>query len=299
MPYPMENLMLIIRPLPTNRRCLDWIRMMLCALLFCAPLGWCYEGDIHQRMTFAAARQFNTCAPELGLELLTPLQVRYMAKTGVKEADSRGVRMFRWGFYERERQASKRLLGVVQTRLHERFDRFVKEASETEDLLAYYSVTGEIMTRVQDMSVPVFVVPIYYSRFWRFSLRDRLSTYPIDVEMLSRMLSVRGCAMLRDDEALPGELLVELADKTIAAIRSPISGFPATWESFWQFGSAGKFGRYGPAGNRFGEKTQFSCDVQECVLVEDDPLYREFATARHLDALDASLRLMRWAQQNR
>lgn len=285
--------------LAPNKRRVFQVRVMLCALLVLTPVGWTYEGDIHQRMTFAAARQFNTCAPELGLESLTPLQVRYIAKSGVKEADSRRLRMFRWGFYERDSQASKHFLGLVQTRLHRRFERLVQEVAETEDLLAYYSVAGEIMTRVQDMSVPVFVVPIYYSRFWRFSLRDRLSSYPIDVEMLSRMLAQRGCAGFKDDQALPSEILVELADKTITAIRSPIAGFPTTWESFWQFGSVGKFGRYGPAGNRFGEKTQFSCDEQACILVEDDPLYREFATGRHLDALHASLRLMRWAQQNR
>ena len=271
-----------------------------CALLLLtAPPALSYESDIHQRMTFLAARQFNDCAPALGLELLTPLQVRYIAKSGVKEADSRTLRMFRWGFYEREHQASKRLLGLVQTRMHERFQGLLEETAQAENLLGFYSITGQIMTRVQDMSVPVYVVPIYYSRFWRLSLRDHLSAYPIDVELLSVRLAERGCGHLETDEAAPEELLIELAEQTALAIRSPIPGMPATWESFWRFGPVGKFGRYGTAGNRFGERTQFSCNEQECVLLEDDPLYREFAVQRHLDALGASLRLMRWAQQNR
>ena len=268
-------------------------------LLLLAPVLCAYKSDTHQRMTFLAARQFNDCAPELGLDPLTPLQVRYIAKSGVKEADSRALRTFRWGFYERENQASKRLLGLIQTRMHERFQNLAERTAQAEDLLEYYSIVGQIMTRAQDMSVPVYVVPIYFSRFWRFSLRDRLSAYPIDVELLSGRLAGRSCERFKADAAVPGEALIELAERTIAAIGSPIVGMPASWESFWRFGSSGKFGRYGPAGNRFGERTEFECQEQACVLLEDDPLYREFAAQRHLDALDASVRLMRWAQQNR
>ena len=231
--------------------------------------------------------------------MLTPLQVRYIARSAVKESDSRVVRAFRWGFYERESQGRKRLLGLVQTRLHERFEKLEADSSEAENLLEYYSVVGQIMAHIQDMSVPVYVVPIYFGRFWRLSLRDRLSVYPIDVELLTARLEERTCEELLSEEATPDQLLIELAELTISAIRQPIVGQePATWESFWEFDREGRFGKYGPAGNRFGERTDFSCGDQTCLFLEDDPLYREFALERHLDALHFSLRLMRWAQRN-
>lgn len=272
----------------------------LLLLLGLAGTAWSYEGEIHQKMTFAAARQFNLCAPGAELTGLTPLQVRYIARSAVRESDSRLVRAFRWGFYEREEQARKHLLGLVQTRLHDRFGKLQAATGEAEDLLEYYSVVGQIMAHVQDMSVPVYVVPIYFSRFWRLSMRDRLSVYPIDVELLTARLGERSCEELFSEEATPEELLVELAELTISAIRQPIVGQgPATWESFWEFDREGRFGKYGPAGNRFGERTDFSCGDQTCLFLQDDPLYREFALDRHFDALQYSLRLMRWAQQDR
>ena len=272
---------------------------LLFGLLFLASTAWSYQGEIHQKMTFAAARQFNLCAPGAELPPLTPLQVRYIARSAVKESDSRMMRAFRWGFYEREGHNTKRLLGLVQTRLHERFEKLEVASSEADNLLEYYSVVGQIMAHIQDMSVPVYVVPIYFSRFWRLSMRDRLSVYPIDVELLTAKLGERNCEQLLGEQATPAQLLSELAEMTIVAIRQPILGQePATWESFWEFDDAGKFGKYGPAGNRFGERTDFSCGDQTCLFLEDDPLYREFALERHLDALQFSLRLMRWAQQN-
>ncbi len=268
-------------------------------LLFFTGTAWSYQGEIHQKMTFAAARQFNLCAPSVELPTLTPLQVRYIARSAVKESNSRMVRAFRWGFYEREDQARKRLVGLVQTRLHERFEKLEAAVGEAEDLVGYYSATGQIMAHVQDMSVPTFVVPIYYNRFWRLSVRDRFSVYPIDVELLTAKLGERSCEELLGEEAVPAQLLSELAEMTITAIRQPILGQePATWESFWRFGKEGKFGKYGPARNRFGQRTDFACGEQTCLFLKDDPLYRDFALQRHLDALHFSLRLMRWAQQH-
>lgn len=248
-------------------------------------------------MTFVAARQFNLCAADAGLPALTPLQVRYIARSSVKEAGSRLVRTFRWGYYEREAQETRRLLWLVQTRLHARYEQLTENARSAGDLLEYYSAIGQIMTHLQDMSVPVYVVPIYFSRFWRLSMRDRLSVYPIDSEVLSARLERFPCDALMGDIEAPSALLSGLADETIAAIGQPIPGQePATWESFWRFGRDGGFGRYGPAGNRFGERTEFDCGDQTCVFLADDPLYRDFALDRHLDALRASLRLMQWAQ---
>ena len=273
------------------------MRISLLGLLCCAQVAWCYEGETHQRLTFVAARQFNLCTAEVGLPALTPLQVRYIARSSVKEAESRLVRTFRWGYYEREAKDTKRLLWLVQTRLHDRFGDLTTSALEASELLDYYSVIGQLMTHLQDMSVPVYVVPIYFSRFWRLSMRDKLSVYAIDVEVLTASLEKEPCQALLGDLEAPSALLSSLAEDTIAAIQLPIPGQePATWEAFWRFGREGGFGRYGVAGNRFGERTEFECGEQTCVFLADDPLYRQFAMDRHLDALRKSLQLMRWAQ---
>ena len=57
--------------------------------------------------------------------------------------------------------------------------------------------------------------------------------------------------------------------------------------AFWRPDpDADGFGDYGPAGNSFGRRTEFRCAGGErCVLLKDDPLYAEFALARHADAV--------------
>ena len=89
------------------------------------------------------------------------------------------------------------------------------------------------------------------------------------------------------------DLLRTAADDTLAAVQAPIDGMPVTWEVFWELPKkSGNFGEYGPAGNRFGEQAEFRCsgDKRErCVLLENDPLYKEFALARHLTAVRATM----------
>ena len=50
---------------------------------------------------------------------------------------------------------------------------------------------------------------------------------------------------------------------------------------------------FGPAGNSFGQKTQFRCGGgQRCVLLKADPLYADFAHERHLAAVRGTLRAL-------
>jgi len=54
------------------------------------PAGplWAYEGDVHQQLTFIAARQYNRCAEDTHLARLTSLQVRYVALANANQAES-------------------------------------------------------------------------------------------------------------------------------------------------------------------------------------------------------------------
>ncbi len=99
----------------------------LSAALFCLaawlPLAaFAYEGEQHQQLTFLAAKQFNQCVADTDIPRLTPLQVRYMARSNVRQADRNPlVRMFNWLYYDRGGQRDRSLLWLVDTRFHEHF----------------------------------------------------------------------------------------------------------------------------------------------------------------------------------
>ena len=64
-----------------------------------------------------------------------------------------------------------------------------------------------------------------------------------------------------------------------------------------------EFGAYGPAGNNFGVRTEFTCgEAEQCLLLKDDPLYQEFAHGQHLTAVRATIQamfLMQYQEQAR
>jgi hypothetical protein len=104
------------------------------------------------------------------------------------------------------------------------------------------------------------------------------------------------CSYLSDLPRSYRAVLHAVAADTVEAVRSPIGGLPTTWEAFWQPGDRpGDFGDYGPAGNSFGRAVEFPCrdgSDELCVLLEDDPLYAEFALARQLAAIRGTARAM-------
>ena len=94
-------------------------------------------------------------------------------------------------------------------------------------------------------------------------------------------------------------VLVATAENTLGALKEKIPGMPVTWQAFWQLETAGKFGRYGIAGNNFGRSVDFFCNESKdhhCVLLRNDPLYKVFAAERHSEAVQATMRAM-WLTQ--
>ena len=85
-----------------------------------------YEGPFHQKLTFIAAKQFNRCVADTAIPSVTPLQVRYVAKSNIRQAETNlFVRMFNWSYYDRGAQAERRLLWLVDTRFHKHFNDVV------------------------------------------------------------------------------------------------------------------------------------------------------------------------------
>ena len=265
---------------------------LLPAILFCGSVA-AYEGRAHQQLTFIAAMQFNRCVSDLDVPRLTALQVRYVAR-----AEWRFSRkVARWPYYDGRDTGRNRLLWFIQTRLHEHFDAAVAKLAVADDLSSKYANLGVIVNLIQDMTSPAHVVPVFTTRWWRFSFADRYNTYDIDERAVEEAIGDY-CMPLEGVDETFAEVLHGTAENTRAAVRAPMLGMPATWEAMWEFGEPGEFGEYGVAGNNFGRPTRFDCGQDErCVLLTDDPLYAAFALERHLVAVRATMAAMLLAQR--
>lgn len=275
----------------------------LSLLLFWSGLASGYEPAVHQKLTFHAAKLFNSCAEQAGSRAFTPLQVRYIANANVALADSNFlVRMFRWSYYDRDAQHERSALWLINTRMHGHFNRLVEAFDAADEPEDRYRFLGGIAGYLQLMTSPARVVPVYTVRFWRWSFSDRFDNYRMDDEALEQALD-DDCGFLQDPPENFQQLLVETADATLQAVRSPIGGLPATWESFWEISDdPNDFGQYGPAGNSFGRKASFPCndpedggvaaDAGRCVLLKRDPIYAAFALERHAAAIRSTARAM-------
>ena len=260
-----------------------------------------YSGEAHQQLMFIAGRQYNECVKNTPEWRLSALQVRYAAKAAVSQADASFLRrMFRWGFYEREQQSPKSTLWVVETRMHEHFNELTEQMASAETDAEQFSLAGRIAAYVQDVSSPVRVVPIYTARFWRFNTNDRFDNFDLHDAQIEAAMAATCDQLLNAGETGYSDILKATAEKSLRAIVEPIPGMPATWQSFWRLASdPAEFGEYGPAGNRFGTSTSFRCGDERCVLLNDDPLYREFASARHADAVLGTMRVLHSLQVRR
>ena len=275
--------------------------MLVAMLIVKAPAALGYDGDVHQQLIFLAARQYNECVKDSPELRLSALQVRYAAKAAVKQAEAGLLRrMFRWGFYEREEQSPKSMLWVVETRMHEHFNQLESQLAKASSDADKFSVAGRIATYVQDVTSPVRVVPIYTAKFWRLTTNDRFNKYPLDDRALSQNMDDVCGALFEGSTANFADILKETADKSLRAVVEPIPGMPTTWQAFWRLSrNPGDFGDYGRAGNRFGSSTSFKCGKERCVLLKDDPLYGEFAAARHADAVIGTMKVLHQLQLQR
>lgn len=275
------------------------IVLALIAGLPCA--GYAYPGPVHQELTFLAAKQLNRCLEGSGVPSLGPLEVRYVVKRDVSEAE-RSVfrRMLQWRYYDR-RQKERGFLGLVETRLHEHYNKTARALRRADSLRDRYTNLGVLVHYLQEVTVPAHVIPIFNPRLWRLFEGDTMDKYPLDKTAVEARLGGLCEALFADRAKDFKQLLVETAEHTRAAARGPIPGLPADWTAFWRDDAdPSDFGEYGPAGNRFGRATGFRCGEsrrERCHLVDDDPIYRDFATARHVDAVLATMRAMLMAQK--
>jgi hypothetical protein len=257
-----------------------------------------YDPELHQQFTFIAAKQFNRCLEGSTLPRLTPLQVRYIAKSDVAQAQGSWYGQFRWGYYDRSAQGQKKLLWLIDTRLHDRFHQLESDLSSAQEMSDRYSDLGYVVNYLQNMTSPAHVVPVYFTRWWRFSLSDRFDAYSIDEAAVERSLNTDCAALLQLPDLPVGEVLRDTASATLRAVQRRIDSLPVTWQAFWKLADdPEQFGEYGRAGNNFGRRVEFKCGDTKCVLLDKDPLYDAFALERHVDAVNATMRAMLWLQR--
>ncbi len=267
---------------------------LLLALL--AGSAWAYASETRQQLTFLAAKQFNECVTGTEVPRLTALQVRNLVRGNLSEGD-RGIarRTVNWQFYDRSNQSTPRVLWAIDTRLHARFDElaYAVLADGVGEDLPRFERLGEVVHYLQSVTVPANTVPIFHPRLWRWNSADAFTEYPLDREALASRLGQVCVELLAtpDTEGL-STLLDSTAAVTIANIRAPIADMNASWQVFWREGEAGEFGSYGPAGNRFGRESEFPCRSERCRLLENDPIYADFALRQHRLAVVSSMRAM-------
>ena len=270
-----------------------------CAGLFTSGLQ-AYNPENHQELTFIAAKELNRCLAPTLTPRLTALQVRHAARSNYNLADSNVfARLFRWNYYNRLDATDRSLWFFVDTRLHKHFNLLDERLSGSiAGESRRYDTLGRVLSYLQDVTTPSRAVPVFTNRFWRFSFSDRFDHFPIDSDAVTEGLQ-RSCDYVLNHGADMRALLQETADETVVAVQAPIFGLPSTWEAFWQLAEqADDFGEFGPAGNNFGRGVEFACGEDEaCVLLENDPLYRNFARERHIAAVMVTMRALYIAQQ--
>ena len=264
-----------------------------------------YEAKLHQKLTFLAAKQFNECMNHYGLArtsatesraglTLSALDTRYLVKANMAQADTNlFTRMFRWNYYNRHDQSNRSFLGVIDTRFHNRFDDLVQRLDGSRSRRHELQTLGRIVSYLQDVTSPARVVPVYTGRWWRFSTSDRFDRFKIDEERVAAAVA-QSCSYVVAPPSDYAAVLADAAADTLTAVQAPIFGFPTTWEAYWKLSEEPEeFGEYGVAGNQFGQRTQFRCSENErCLLLDDDPLYQDFATARHVAAVLATMQAL-------
>ena len=296
------------------KKCMPWRSVLLIAALLASSPTQAYQPELHQQLTFLSAKQVSRCLPywqeadaSMAINPLSTLDMRYVVRANAARAKGSFFgRMFRWNYLDISQNDSDAVWGMFDTRFNSRFhdltDQLVVESQQRQRLDAL----GSLLSHIQDVSTPSRVVPVYTGRWWSFSLQDRFDRYPVDVQRLeaagqslcqSVLVQVQDIAGADVGEAL-SQLLFYSARQTIIAVRSEINGMPAEWTAFWQpasnDGSGNAFGEYGVAGNNFGDRVEFRCgdtgqDALRCILLKDDPLYQDFAFARHLSAVEATM----------
>lgn len=263
--------------------------------------GYAYLPVIHETLTRIAGERFNECAVRKGHEPLKCESIGNIVK-GVRYEDDQFIlkRLLTWHFYDRSPKKRESII-CKRTRLHARFDELSKRVNRSAPSKEAYSELGKLIHYLQDVTVPAHAIPIFHPTpilKWPFTKNDSFDEFAVQ-KSDSTDIANEEC-----DNLLEGgigksynELLSATAQSTLNSISEPIGDTSETWSVFWQLSEPGSFGCYGPEGNNFGKAIPLDCEGEACNLEEGDPIYVEYAKARHLEAIDVTIRAILNYQQ--
>jgi hypothetical protein len=119
-----------------------------------------------------------------------------------------------------------------------------EEAASHGDLARAFNRVGHLAHHIQDMAAPLHVVPVMHG------LNDHFEGY--ETQRALQRLARREVAPLSGEDAQR-----VLAEETLAVVRAGLlnaKGGTIPWSAFWAEPTApGTFGKYGEAGNAFGD----------------------------------------------
>ncbi|HEX8436984.1 hypothetical protein [Archangium sp.] len=161
-----------------------------------------------------------------------------------------------------------------------------EEAARNGDLSRAFDRVGHLVHHIQDMAVPMHVVPVMHG------LSDRFEQHAARQALLS---VGRELAPLSGEEAQ-----LALARETLEVVRTgslPVEGGAIPWSAFWAEPTTrgpGAFGAYGVAGNAF-DSTEVRW--QGRTWKADPSAYEDFVDARVESAVAYSRAFLLWATQ--
>lgn len=159
-----------------------------------------------------------------------------------------------------------------------------EEAASNGDLARAFDRVGHLVHHIQDMAVPLHVVPVMHG------LSDRFEQHAARQALLRQG---------RELEPLSGtEAQLALARETLEVVRTgslPVEGGAIPWSAFWTEPGArgpGAFGGYGAVGNAFDAK---EVRWRGRTWKVDPSAYDDFVDARVESAVAYSRAFLRWA----
>jgi hypothetical protein len=164
--------------------------------------------------------------------------------------------------------------------------REAEEAASHGDLARAYNRVGHLVHHIQDMAVPMHVVPVMHG------LSDLFERHPFNPVALA-LPSARRLEPMSGPEAQ-----VSLALETLLVVRSDVlrvRGGSIPWSAFWAepaHRAAGAFGHYGTVGNAFDAPEVMYAGHTWTV---EPAAYEDFVTARGRAAVDYSRAFLVWA----
>jgi hypothetical protein len=245
------------------------------ALLVIPQLGHTFQLEEHDRITMQAYREFIACHPEVAKQV----DVGDLIQSNEGEDLDLVQKELFFSHYFNPFKTLSMWRGTSMDRVQALLPRIRECRGRAEDAAEQWSIMGQIIHHMQDMTVPAHVVPVRHS-FW-----DGFESVRYGGDISSGW----SCQEMDQQAAadLPA-LLRGVAKQTLQSIRNWRPGV-----TFWLESADDGFGSYGEAGNNFGV-SDFVTDAGNSMHVAAAE-YRGYKQTQMRLAVRATLQALGWS----